>query len=1506
MISHDDNNLHVSIIIPTHNRGDLLSSSIESILVQKADGFNYEIIVVDNNSTDQTASLIADKIRSNGHTLRYVFEPQLGLVHGRHRGAREARGDLLVFCDDDIIACSGWLQSVYEAFCDPQVALVGGKILPNYMSPPPSWVDTFWMHDKVGTWMFYLSLIDLGEDFKDIPANYIFGANFSIRKTILLECKGFHPDAFPRKLVHLRGDGEYGLSLKIMKRGYRSVYHPRAIVKHTIPENRITPSYFCWRSFCQGISDSYTQIRRHDLTVASANRPDICAQMDDEFITTMLKGELKFESESVADVRTCVNFSYNQGWLYHRHRAKSDPKLLAYVTRSTYFSFGESIMEKKTMQSSISTHQQQCIDYIENNNEVDKILQNRAIQLIDDGRKLLGKCLFSDALIKFDEAMYFFPKVNGLQYMRALCLQSIGRLREAEIALRAELAGQPDFEPAKKMLRDIGRAEKLEKILAIPTKLTFDERLLLLNLAKQVVTGGVIVEIGSYIGASSCFLAEGAAERFAYIYCVDTWQNDAMPEAKRDTFDEFNKNITHYKEYITPMKGESVKVASSFSKEIDLLFIDADHSYEGCKEDIKAWLPKMKHNGTIIFHDYGWAEGIQRAVQDLIRPIESMPGRQLDSMYWTTVNKTPSSSCESKDIIKKFSNVGYHKIKSIADQNSQKSLGFEDMAISLYNGVNNDLSWVDDIAINLSSAVIYITDLCNSRCITCNSWKNKKNVNELDTDSWKDILKEVRAIGASSVEFVGGEPLIRKDLPTLAACAKELGFSKILLSTNGFLLNKDKFAKLTNSGINRFHISLDGMQNTYKFIRGVDWFDRVLSVCQMISDAGMPLMLLTNLVKHSIDELEYVAALAHNFNAQWFVNILENNKFHFKGINIDSIRISSLTDIERTIRILEHICRLYPQTSMLKADDIEYIRDFLIEPENEKDIPCTLGFNEIYFDALGNLYPSCMSLPAVGNAATEPSTQILHSSKYRSELKSMLLRRCPGCTCGYSQRAQLRALADTNRESSNRLHSVEPITRKGGNGMKDGLTRLELSASSATVDRRKKSLPQTVKRTLTADEIAIDPSSNGHLDSKVFWFEGQVYRAIKGDRANFYKEIFAKNIIPNLVSSGLIETEIYPLNLEGFDLVLKHRKLPFRSFSFEWPIKMLKLAALTAINLNIALAQFGLQSVDAHNQNIMFDGTDSIFIDFASIVPFSPDKGIWGSWYQELCEYFLYPLLLWQFSENGNNCVKRGTYLEISRNEIINYVPKKYIVELEHELSTSPILTINERLEFLNKLQRQIERIDINLAKTDWSDYNDEINFDFTYKDNWPERNKNIYKILIAEKPDSVLDIGSNRSWYGQLAANLGSKVVAFDVDEPSLIKLYDDASKYHLSILPLVMDITKPTPPYIYKGSPIPSLSAEYRFQCDTALAFALVHHLVFKQGLNFNQIIRKINPFVKKQLIIEFQPKEDKFVSCWWNENYRWYTLENFVAELKKYFTHITVMNSTPLPRKMISCIR
>jgi predicted O-methyltransferase YrrM len=150
--------------------------------------------------------------------------------------------------------------------------------------------------------------------------------------------------------------------------------------------------------------------------------------------------------------------------------------------------------------------------------------------------------------------------------------------------------------------------------------MALQERLLLYKLARELKPGSVIVEIGSYLGASSTFLAAGAKESRGLVYCVDTWENDAMSEGQRDTYEEFMKNTQRFKTVIAPLRGLSTDIARSFNKRIDLLFIDGDHSYEGVKEDVEAWFPKLNEKAVVIFHDIGWAEGVQKVVTECVRP----------------------------------------------------------------------------------------------------------------------------------------------------------------------------------------------------------------------------------------------------------------------------------------------------------------------------------------------------------------------------------------------------------------------------------------------------------------------------------------------------------------------------------------------------------------------------------------------------------------------------------------------------------------------------------------------------------------------------------------------------------------------------------------------------------------------------------------------------------------------------------------------------------------------
>ena len=169
------------------------------------------------------------------------------------------------------------------------------------------------------------------------------------------------------------------------------------------------------------------------------------------------------------------------------------------------------------------------------------------------------------------------------------------------------------------------------------THLTPEERLLLYRLGLRQAPGATMVEIGSYIGASANFLAAAAQEIGGepVVHCVDTWHNEGMSEGLRDTWPEFQTNTLRYASLIIPHRGHSVDVGSTFDEQIDLLFLDGDHSYEGCRADVLAWLPHLKPGGVVVMHDYGWAEGVQRVVVELIRPRQGDQGHVFQNSYWT-------------------------------------------------------------------------------------------------------------------------------------------------------------------------------------------------------------------------------------------------------------------------------------------------------------------------------------------------------------------------------------------------------------------------------------------------------------------------------------------------------------------------------------------------------------------------------------------------------------------------------------------------------------------------------------------------------------------------------------------------------------------------------------------------------------------------------------------------------------------------------------------------------
>ena len=145
----------------------------------------------------------------------------------------------------------------------------------------------------------------------------------------------------------------------------------------------------------------------------------------------------------------------------------------------------------------------------------------------------------------------------------------------------------------------------IRQLFAIPTHMTPSERLALLQAALNLQAGFTIVEIGSYLGASTAFMAYAASTKGGVVHAVDTWQNESMgAEGLRDTYAEFLGNTQPFAHFIVTHRGASVDVAKKDAPiPADMIFIDGDHHVDAVIADLRHWLPSLKPGGLLAMHD---------------------------------------------------------------------------------------------------------------------------------------------------------------------------------------------------------------------------------------------------------------------------------------------------------------------------------------------------------------------------------------------------------------------------------------------------------------------------------------------------------------------------------------------------------------------------------------------------------------------------------------------------------------------------------------------------------------------------------------------------------------------------------------------------------------------------------------------------------------------------------------------------------------------------------------
>ena len=187
--------------------------------------------------------------------VRYLHEPRQGVHYARNMAAVHARGEILYYTDDDMVAEPDLLAEVMLPFVlDARVATVTGRVLPKWEVPPPQWVLDFCCN-----WM--LSLNNPKESLIISPSDCaIFSCHQAIRKCALFEAGGFNPENTKGEWI---GDGETGLNIKLHELGYSFAYNGKSVIHHMIPPSRMTQGYLNKRLANQGNCDCYTEYRRH-------------------------------------------------------------------------------------------------------------------------------------------------------------------------------------------------------------------------------------------------------------------------------------------------------------------------------------------------------------------------------------------------------------------------------------------------------------------------------------------------------------------------------------------------------------------------------------------------------------------------------------------------------------------------------------------------------------------------------------------------------------------------------------------------------------------------------------------------------------------------------------------------------------------------------------------------------------------------------------------------------------------------------------------------------------------------------------------------------------------------------------------------------------------------------------------------------------------------------------------------------------------------------------------
>ena len=315
-----------TVAIVTCNRAESLRHSLDALANQDFPLERTEIIVADNGSVDHTKAVF-ESFTDRFPDLKYVFDARPGQLVGWHLALAIAKGAVTCFIDDDVRPSPGWLSALADAYRDPRVGLATGPIRLAFEDEPSDWLENMTLGEPNSQTVPLLGGLDLGERIRDIPGNFVWGSNFSVRQSVLRDVGGFHPCAMPWPLIRFYGDGEIHVGRTAQQRGNRILYHPQASVDHEIPAARLTLDSVERKFTSTGCARAFQTLRTSDRVFDAPSSNDIRAM-----------ARRYFRNPDVAphDLAHAVEAGLDRGMTIQRDAFLADPQFRDWVMRENY------------------------------------------------------------------------------------------------------------------------------------------------------------------------------------------------------------------------------------------------------------------------------------------------------------------------------------------------------------------------------------------------------------------------------------------------------------------------------------------------------------------------------------------------------------------------------------------------------------------------------------------------------------------------------------------------------------------------------------------------------------------------------------------------------------------------------------------------------------------------------------------------------------------------------------------------------------------------------------------------------------------------------------------------------------------------------------------------------------------------------------------------------------------------------------------------------------------